>query len=155
MLNFKRSLGSVGTIGLLGHRLGVHDAMLGLMGTVSQILTSAVYLLSPLTVYLMYIAPFLDIFNGVNSIVNRSLLAKTVSKDELGEIKIRRGKGGLPIFRTSKTDAFSTNTQSIVWVKCFNRCPGAGPNTTHLTVSLILSLLRSSRSKRTRRVDGS
>ena len=102
--------------------MGVHDAMLGLMGTVSQILTSAVYLLSPLTVYLMYIAPFVDIFNGVNSIVNRSLLAKTVSKDELGEIKTRRGKRspGLPfLFRTSKTNVFSTNTKSIVWVKCF------------------------------------
>ena len=103
MLNLKRSLGSVGTIGLLGHRLGVHDAMLGLMGTVSQILTSAVYLLSPLTVYLMYIAPFVDIFNGVNSIVNRSLLAKTVSKDELGEIRIRRAKGpGPTIFQNIK-----------------------------------------------------
>ena len=101
--------------------MGVHDAMLGLMGTVSQILTSAVYLLSPLTVYLMYIAPFVDIFNGVNSIVNRSLLAKTVSKDELGEIRIRRGKEspGLPFFRTSKTNVFSTNTKSIDWVKCF------------------------------------
>ena len=123
--------------------MGVHDAMPGLMGTVSQILTSAVYLLSPLTVYLMYIAPFVDIFNGVNSIVNRSLLAKTVSKDELGEIKIRRGKGspGLPFFRTSKTNVFSTNTKSIQLLfgsNVFDGVLGQGlMNAAHLTVFLI------------------
>ena len=81
-------LGSIGTIYVLGHKLGVHDSMLGIMGTISQILTSFVYLLSPLSVYLMYIAPVVDIFNGVNSTVNRSLLAKAVSKDELGKNRI-------------------------------------------------------------------
>ena len=76
--------GAFGTIYVLGFKLGVHDSMLGIMGTVSQILTCFVYMLSPLSVYFMYMAPIVDIFNGVNSTVNRSLLAKSVSKDELG-----------------------------------------------------------------------
>ena len=76
--------GGFATIYVLGYRLGVQDSLLGIMGTVSQILTCFVYLMSPLSVYLMYVGPIVDLFNGVLGIVNRSLLAKIVSPDELG-----------------------------------------------------------------------
>ena len=77
--------GLITTVGLFGRALGFHDATIGMMGSVSQLVASLAYMLSPLVgTWLFYAGPVIDFFNGANTIVNKALLSRTAPENELG-----------------------------------------------------------------------
>merc|ERR1712110_428833 len=68
--------------------MGVSDAMIAILGCVSQILATICWFVSPYfeNPWLLYVAPVIDFLNGAVSIVNKSMLTKSVPNNELGQI---------------------------------------------------------------------
>jgi len=78
-------VGMFSTVFIFGRWLGFHDATIGVMGCMSQILAAIAAMVSPLlSQWVMFATPAIDIFNGANSIVSKALLTNVVPDKEIG-----------------------------------------------------------------------
>lgn len=78
-------------MGVFSHLLNIHDALIGVMSSMSKILSSFVYAFAT-TTWQLYIGPIVEILNGTSFISMRSIASKLVSSDELGKFGIRNAK---------------------------------------------------------------
>lgn len=72
-------------VGVLSHLLKVDDALVGVLSSMSKILSSIVYAFA-IQPWHMYVASVVEIFNGTSFIAMRSIATKLVNKDELGKV---------------------------------------------------------------------
>ncbi|KAF5305218.1 hypothetical protein FQA39_LY18977 [Lamprigera yunnana] len=79
-------IGSVIALALFSKYLGIDDALLGAISSMSKICGAALYILAKIPV-LFYAATLLEIFNGTAFIASRSIVTKLVSPQELGKFK--------------------------------------------------------------------
>lgn len=78
-------IGTIISVGLFSHILGVDDALIGIMSCMSKILSGFVYAFATTTLGI-YLAPLVDMVNGTSFISMRSIASKLVPPDELGKI---------------------------------------------------------------------
>ncbi|KAK4884692.1 hypothetical protein RN001_000963 [Aquatica leii] len=77
--------GCLVALSLFTKYLGLDDALLGAISSVSKIIGGVAYMLAK-TPVIFYIATLLEIFNGTAFIASRSILTKLVSNEELGKV---------------------------------------------------------------------
>ncbi|XP_030378702.1 proton-coupled folate transporter [Scaptodrosophila lebanonensis] len=82
---FTGLIGVIFCVGILSHKLGIDDALVGVLSSTSKILSSFVYAFATLPWH-MYLGGLVEIFNGTAFIAMRSIATKLVSKDELGKV---------------------------------------------------------------------
>ena len=75
------------SVGVFSHMLKIDDALIGVMSSMSKILSSFIYAFA-VTDWQLYLGPIVEILNGTSFIAMRSIASKLVSKDELGTIVI-------------------------------------------------------------------
>lgn len=78
-------IGTVISVGLFSHILGVDDAIIGIMSCMSKILSGFLYAFAT-TTWMIYLAPLVDMVNGTSFIAMRSIASKLVPPDELGKV---------------------------------------------------------------------
>ncbi|CAH1708580.1 unnamed protein product [Aphis gossypii] len=78
-------IGTMFSVGVFSHTLGIDDALIGVMSCMSKILAGFVYAFAP-TALIFYIAPLVEIINGTSFIAMRSIISKLVPSDELGKV---------------------------------------------------------------------
>ncbi|XP_050422514.1 uncharacterized protein LOC126834550 isoform X2 [Adelges cooleyi] len=76
------ALGTLLAIGLLGHKFGISDPMLGLISCAGKILARLIYMFTTSDA-IFYLGPVVDMMNTMCFIVMRSLITKLVASDEL------------------------------------------------------------------------
>lgn len=72
-------------MGVFSHLLKIDDALIGVMSSMSKILSSFVYAFA-VTDWQLYIAPIVEILNGTSFIAMRSIASKLVNSNELGKV---------------------------------------------------------------------
>ncbi|XP_055371700.1 solute carrier family 46 member 3 isoform X2 [Condylostylus longicornis] len=77
--------GTLFSVGVLSHMLKIDDALIGVLSSMSKILSSFVYAFA-VTTWQLYLAPIVEILNGTSFIAMRSIATKLVEKDELGKV---------------------------------------------------------------------
>ncbi|XP_025206750.1 uncharacterized protein LOC112602730 [Melanaphis sacchari] len=78
-------IGTMFSVGVFSHKLGIDDALIGVMSCMSKILAGFVYAFAP-TALIFYLAPLVEIINGTSFIAMRSIISKLVPSDELGKV---------------------------------------------------------------------
>ncbi|KAL4120330.1 hypothetical protein QTP88_013046 [Uroleucon formosanum] len=78
-------IGTMFSVGVFSHKLGIDDALIGVMSCMSKILAGFVYAFAP-TAFIFYLAPLVEIINGTSFIAMRSIISKLVPSDELGKV---------------------------------------------------------------------
>ncbi|KAJ6643128.1 Solute carrier family 46 member 3 [Pseudolycoriella hygida] len=78
-------IGTVFSVGVFSHLLKIDDALIGVMSSMSKILSSFVYAFA-VTEWQLYLAPLVEILNGTSFIAMRSIATKLVQSDELGKV---------------------------------------------------------------------
>ncbi|KAK4884691.1 hypothetical protein RN001_000962 [Aquatica leii] len=78
-------LGTIVALSLFSKYLGLDDALLGVISSISKIAGCIVYTLAK-TPTLFYIGTLLEVFNGIAFVASRSIITKIVSKEELGKV---------------------------------------------------------------------
>ncbi|CAH0727982.1 unnamed protein product, partial [Brenthis ino] len=79
------SLGTMFCISVFSKKLGVDDAMLGMISATSKVAGSFVLAFARNNIE-VYMAPLLEILNGTTTIALRSIASKLVSHQELGKV---------------------------------------------------------------------
>ncbi|CAG5058558.1 unnamed protein product [Parnassius apollo] len=79
------SIGTLFSILFLSKYLGWHDALLGIISTVSKILASFAYCFAR-SQWVFFLAPLIEILNGTSLLALRSILSKLVAADEFGKV---------------------------------------------------------------------
>ncbi|XP_017156359.1 solute carrier family 46 member 3 [Drosophila miranda] len=82
---FTGLIGVIFCVGILSHKLGIDDALVGVLSSTSKILSGFVYAFATVPWH-MYLGGLVEIFNGTAFIAMRSIATKLVSKDELGKV---------------------------------------------------------------------
>lgn len=77
-------LGMIISVGLLSHLLKIDDALIGVISSMSKILSGFVYAFA-VTDWQLYLGPIVEMLNGTSFIAMRSIATKLVSSDELGD----------------------------------------------------------------------
>lgn len=77
--------GTLFSVGVFSHLLKIDDALIGVMSSMSKILSSFVYAFA-VTDWQLYIAPIVEILNGTSFIAMRSIASKLVNSNELGKV---------------------------------------------------------------------
>lgn len=72
-------------VGILSHKLKIDDALVGVISSMSKILSGFVYAFATVPWH-MYVGAIVEIFNGTAFIAMRSIATKLVRKDELGKV---------------------------------------------------------------------
>ena len=80
-----QTLGVFFAMGVLSSWLGLSDPLLGIFGSLSQLISCFIYAFAR-TSTMMYTAAAVDILNGVMSVVARSMASKLVSAEEQGKL---------------------------------------------------------------------
>jgi MFS transporter, PCFT/HCP family, solute carrier family 46, member 3 len=75
-------IGTLVSIGLFSHVLKFDDAIIGVLSSMSKVISSFVYAFA-VTTWQFYIGPIAEILNGTSFIAMRSIGSKLVPKDEL------------------------------------------------------------------------
>lgn len=78
-------IGTLFSVGVLSHMLKIDDALIGVLSSMSKILSSFVYAFA-VTNWQIYLAPIVEILNGTSFIAMRSIVSKLVDRDELGKV---------------------------------------------------------------------
>lgn len=78
-------IGTSFSIGVFSRLLKIDDALIGVMSSMSKILSSFVYGFA-VTDWQIYLGCIVEILNGTSFIAMRSIASKIVSSDELGKI---------------------------------------------------------------------
>ncbi|KAG4072853.1 hypothetical protein HA402_002596 [Bradysia odoriphaga] len=78
-------LGTIFAVGVFSHKLKIDDAFIGIMASVSKILSSFIYAFA-VTEWQLYLGPLVEIFSGTSFTAMRSIATKLVEKDELGKV---------------------------------------------------------------------
>ncbi|KAG4067481.1 hypothetical protein HA402_002758 [Bradysia odoriphaga] len=78
-------VGTVFSVGVFSHLLKIDDALIGVMSSMSKILSSFVYAFA-VTEWQLYLAPLVELLNGTSFIAMRSIATKLVESDELGKV---------------------------------------------------------------------
>lgn len=77
--------GTMFSVGVFSHLMKIDDAMIGVMSSLSKILSSFVYAFA-VENWQIYLGPLVEILNGTSLIAMRSIASKLVGSDELGKI---------------------------------------------------------------------
>jgi MFS transporter, PCFT/HCP family, solute carrier family 46, member 3 len=75
-------IGTLLSIGVFSHLLKFDDAIIGVLSSMSKVMSSFVYAFA-VTTWQFYIGPVAEILNGTSFIAMRSIASKLVEKDEL------------------------------------------------------------------------
>ncbi|XP_026472113.1 proton-coupled folate transporter-like [Ctenocephalides felis] len=78
-------IGTLFSVGVFSHILKIDDALIGVMSTMSKILSGFLYAFA-VTKWQIYLAPIIEILNGTSFIAMRSIASKLVPSDELGKV---------------------------------------------------------------------
>ncbi|KAL5285026.1 hypothetical protein ACFFRR_007014 [Megaselia abdita] len=78
-------VGTLFSVGVFSHKLKIDDALIGVLSSMSKILSSFVYAFAYLPIH-MYLGALVEILNGTSFIAMRSIATKLVEKDELGKV---------------------------------------------------------------------
>lgn len=73
------------SVGVFSHKLQIEDSLIGVMSSLSKILSSFVYAFAQ-TDWQIYLGPIVEILNGTSFIAMRSIASKLVTSDELGKV---------------------------------------------------------------------
>ncbi|CAK1603870.1 unnamed protein product [Parnassius mnemosyne] len=79
------TIGALFSILFFSKYLGWHDALLGIISTVSKILGSFAYCFAR-SQWVFFLAPLFEILNGTSLLALRSILSKLVAADEFGKV---------------------------------------------------------------------
>ncbi|CAH2107662.1 unnamed protein product [Euphydryas editha] len=79
------SIGTMFCISVFSKKMGVDDAVLGMISTTSKIAGSLVLAFARTNIE-VYMAPLVEILNGTTTIALRSIASKLVSQQELGKV---------------------------------------------------------------------
>lgn len=100
-------LGTLFSVGVFSHLLKIDDAIIGVLSSMSKIISSFVYAFAANT-WQLYLGPIAEILNGTSFIAMRSIASKLVQSDEL----VRFNEFQLEF---SFIFDFSGKSQFIVW----------------------------------------
>lgn len=75
-------IGTLVSIGVFSHILKFDDAIIGVLSSMSKVISSFVYAFA-VTTWQFYMGPVAEILNGTSFIAMRSIASKLVAKDEL------------------------------------------------------------------------
>lgn len=78
-------LGTLFSVGIFSHHFQIDDALIGVMSSMSKILSSFIYAFA-VTNWQLYLGPIVEILNGTSFIAMRSIASKLVNSDELGKV---------------------------------------------------------------------
>ncbi|KAL1402063.1 hypothetical protein pipiens_006250 [Culex pipiens pipiens] len=78
-------IGTIFSVGVFSHLLKIDDALIGVMSSMSKILSSFVYAFA-VTTWQLYLGPIVEMLNGTSFISMRSIASKLVASDELGKV---------------------------------------------------------------------
>lgn len=78
-------VGVIFCVGILSHKLKIDDALVGVISSMSKILSGFVYAFATVPWH-MYAGAVVEIFNGTSFIAMRSIASKLVDKNELGKV---------------------------------------------------------------------
>lgn len=112
--------GTVISVGVFSHILGVDDAIIGIMSCMSKILSGFLYAFAT-TTWMIYLAPLVDMVNGTSFIAMRSIASKLVPPDELGKCPGLSSSPKIPPHRRQRvlTRAFlGFQAKSTRWWAC-------------------------------------
>lgn len=76
------STGTLFSVGVFSHLLQIDDAIIGVLSSMSKIISSFVYAFAANT-WQLYLGPIAEILNGTSFIAMRSIASKLVQSDEL------------------------------------------------------------------------
>lgn len=79
------TLATILSLSLLSNRLKMDDALIGIISSLSKILSAIIYAFAPNS-YIFYLGPIAECLVGTTQIVIKSLISKLVAPDELGKI---------------------------------------------------------------------
>ncbi|XP_070490268.1 lysosomal proton-coupled steroid conjugate and bile acid symporter SLC46A3-like [Chironomus tepperi] len=85
-------IGTLFSVGVFSHLLQIDDAIIGVLSSMSKIISSFVYAFAS-TTWQLYLAPIAEILNGTSFIAMRSIASKLVQSDELGKVNSLFGVG--------------------------------------------------------------
>jgi hypothetical protein len=74
--------GTLFSVGVFSHLLQIDDAIIGVLSSMSKIISSFVYTFAS-TTWQLYLGPIAEILNGTSFIAMRSIASKLVQSDEL------------------------------------------------------------------------
>lgn len=83
--------GTLFSVGVFSHLLQIDDAIIGVLSSMSKIISSFVYAFATNT-WQLYMGPIAEILNGTSFIAMRSIVSKLVQSDELVRLNIKRQK---------------------------------------------------------------
>lgn len=75
-------LGTLFSVGVFSHLLKIDDAIIGVLSSMSKIISSFVYAFAANT-WQLFLGPIAEILNGTSFIAMRSIASKLVQSDEL------------------------------------------------------------------------
>lgn len=75
-------VGTLFSVGVFSHLLQIDDAIIGVLSSMSKIISSFVYAFAS-TTWQLYLGPIAEILNGTSFIAMRSIASKLVQSDEL------------------------------------------------------------------------
>jgi MFS transporter, PCFT/HCP family, solute carrier family 46, member 3 len=75
-------IGTLFSVGVFSHLLKIDDAIIGVLSSMSKIISSFVYAFAA-TTWQLYLGPLAEILNGTSFIAMRSIASKLVQSDEL------------------------------------------------------------------------
>jgi PCFT/HCP family folate transporter-like MFS transporter 1/3 len=78
-------IGTLLAVGVLSYYLKIHDCLVGIVGSISEISASFIYTFAK-TVRNFYFAPLADIFSNASAISMRSMTSKVVENEERGQL---------------------------------------------------------------------
>lgn len=78
-------VGTLFSVGVFSHLLQIDDAIIGVLSSMSKIISSFVYAFAS-TTWQLYLGPIAEILNGTSFIAMRSIASKLVQSDELVRI---------------------------------------------------------------------
>lgn len=81
-LHISSFIGTLFSVGVFSHLLQIDDAIIGVLSSMSKIISSFVYAFAS-TTWQLYLAPLAEILNGTSFIAMRSIASKLVQSDEL------------------------------------------------------------------------
>ncbi|KAG5673159.1 hypothetical protein PVAND_003227 [Polypedilum vanderplanki] len=85
-------VGTLFSVGVFSHLLKIDDAIIGVLSSMSKIISSFVYTFAS-TTWQLYLGPIAEILNGTSFIAMRSIASKLVNSDELGKVNSLFGVG--------------------------------------------------------------
>lgn len=99
------------TVYLFSKLFKIHDTLLGLLATASNVISSVMYALAP-NKYWFYAGTAVDMFGNSGGPVIRSLATKLVDPDKVGEYQ-KKFFGSLFLFSVGRLDVKMSDGSSV------------------------------------------